>query len=101
VKLDVQGWESRVLAGATRLLAHSHIVWSLEVSPKHLEFAGTPVSRLVDQIARHFTHVIDLRRKIEPVDTRRPGALADFMAHVGQDGAESYANLLLYTAGTR
>lgn len=96
VKVDVQGWEPRVLAGARRLLSYSHVVWSLEVSPKHLELAGTPMPMLLEQIAALFTHAIDTRRKGDPICTRDPGLLAERLAHIGPGQPESYTNLLLY-----
>ena len=96
VKVDVQGWESRVLAGAQGLLAHPHVVWSLEVSPKHLEQAGTPMPVLLEQLAKHFTYALDTRRKGDPIPVTVPGALADAVSYMGHGQAESYTNLLLY-----
>ena len=98
VKVDVQGWESRVLAGAQELLGHRHVVWSLEVSPKHLEQAGTPMPVLLEQLAKHFTHALDTRRKGDPVPVTVPGALAEAVSYMGHGQAESYTNLLLYRA---
>ena len=66
--------------GAAGLLACHHIAWVLEVSPRHLEAAGTPLTRLIEQCQAHFTHAIDLRAeyakaRVVPV-SQLPEALA-------------------------
>jgi FkbM family methyltransferase len=97
VKVDTQGWESHVLAGAIELLARRHIAWVLEVSPRHLSAAGTPLADLLNQIRAHFTHAIDLRAdrtksRVVPVH-----ALAEQLAYLDDgEGSHAYTNLVLY-----
>jgi FkbM family methyltransferase len=92
VKLDAQGWEGRILEGADRLLADGGIVWIIEVSPKHLEAAGTPLPILLDQLAGWFTHAIDIRRGQVLASRQLPEALAGVKPHT----ANTYVDLLLY-----
>jgi FkbM family methyltransferase len=92
IKVDVQGWESRVLDGAPALAAERGIVWLLEISPKHLEAAGTPLAAVVGQFEQLFSHALDLRRSAEPMPTRE---LAANLGYLGQ-GADSYTDLLLF-----
>jgi FkbM family methyltransferase len=98
VKVDTQGWESHVLTGAPKLLACRHIAWIIEVSPKHLAAAGTPLPDLLAQIAASFTHAIDLR----PDRSRRrivaAAELPDALAYLDGDGPNTYTNLALYHA---
>jgi FkbM family methyltransferase len=96
VKVDTQGWESHVLAGATRLLASHHIGWVLEVSPRHLEAAGTPLVQLIAQCQAHFTHVIDLRGEDSKMRVVPVAHLADALAYLGTSKDATYTNLLLY-----
>jgi hypothetical protein len=64
VKVDVEGYEQRVLDGASRVLACTHIAWQLEVWPSRLAAARGGATPLADMLARHFTHFMDLRRTI-------------------------------------
>lgn len=97
VKVDTQGWESHVLMGAEGLLARKHVAWVLEVSPRHLAAAGTPLADLLAQVRQHFSHAVDLRAdhsksRVVPVD-----ALTDLLAYLDEgDGSHAYTNLLLY-----
>jgi FkbM family methyltransferase len=61
VKVDTQGYEPFVLAGATRLLETRGAVWQLEISPQHMNAAGSDVDSLCRTIERYFTHFVDLR----------------------------------------
>jgi FkbM family methyltransferase len=60
VKCDVQGWETRVLKGASSLLQQRQIVWQIEVSPKHLSEAGTSLRELCCTLRHSFDRFIDL-----------------------------------------
>jgi FkbM family methyltransferase len=93
IKVDVQGWESRVLAGAPSLAASRGIVWVLEISPKHLATAGTPLPDLLRQCEALFSHAIDLRHGREPIQTRDLAAGLEYLG----DG-NRYTNLVLYHA---
>jgi FkbM family methyltransferase len=93
VKLDVQGFEGHVLLGAARLLAERHVAWALEVSPKHLATAGTPLPEFCELAAKSFTHAIDCRRDPRPFQVAR---LAQRLAYLGEE--ESFTNVLFYSA---
>lgn len=93
IKLDVQGWEGRALLGAPRLLTCRHIAWAVEVSPKHLATAGTPLAEFCDLVRRSFTHAIDCGRNSRPFRVCR---LSEQLAYLGEE--ESFTDLLLYTS---
>jgi hypothetical protein len=98
VKVDTQGWESHVLGGAARLLAAHHIAWVIEVSPRHLEAAGTPLTRLIEQCQAHFTHAIDLRAGHGKARVIAVADLPEALAYLSATETPSYTNLLLYHA---
>ena len=82
VKLDVQGFEGHALIGAPQLLTRHHIAWALEVSPKHLATAGTPLPEFCELAARSFTHAIDCRRDARPFQVAK---LAQRLAYLGEE----------------
>jgi len=47
VKIDTQGHEAHVFAGAPELLARPGVVWELEFSPRHLQKAGREPAALI------------------------------------------------------
>jgi FkbM family methyltransferase len=61
VKVDTQGYEPFVLAGATKLLETRKAVWQLEVSPKHIKAATSDIDDFCRTVERYFTHFVDLR----------------------------------------
>ena len=60
--LDVEGHEYQALEGATAVLSHSPPL-VMELSPQLLRHAGG-IERLPGLLARHYTHVADLRRPV-------------------------------------
>ena len=94
VKVDTQGWESEVLAGAPALLAQPHIAWQIEFSPSLLKRSGASPDVLLAQLERHFTHFIDLGGSATP-RARAVGALRESVAYV-ERRERRYTNLLLY-----
>ena len=48
-----------MLEGASETLRQRHIVWQLEVSPRHLRAAGCSVDECCALIGRHFDRFID------------------------------------------
>ena len=70
VKIDVQGWEGHVLAGARDLMTCRPIVWQLEISPGRVEKSGVTMADLVTQIGATFGWVhplqTDLGRELYP-----------------------------------
>ena len=65
VKVDTQGSEVHVLAGASRVLAQPHIAWQIEVAPSHLRLAGSDPQILCGMLADRFSHFIDLNPEAE------------------------------------
>jgi FkbM family methyltransferase len=98
IKVDTQGWESHVLAGAARLLSAHHAAWVIEVSPRHLEAAGTPLARLIEQCQAHFTHAIDFRGEGSKARVLPVAQLAEALAYLDASTDATYTNLLLYHA---
>jgi FkbM family methyltransferase len=92
VKIDAQGYESHVLAGARDVLSRRGIVWELEFSPPHLQAAGRDPAAVIAQMQAAFTHFIDLNPRA-PGDRIRPATeLADGLSYLGR----SFTDLLLY-----
>lgn len=98
IKVDVQGWESHVLAGATGLLSAHHAGWVIEVSPRHLEAAHTPLPHLIEQCQAHFTHAIDLRGEGSKARVIEVAQLGDALGYLETSKDTTYTNLLLYHA---
>jgi hypothetical protein len=96
VKSDTQGWDARVLAGASQVLARKHIAWQIEFSPPMLERAGYPSDAVFALLEREFTHFIDLRSQ-SGAHVRPTRELREALAYVGKTGRR-YTNVLLYSA---
>lgn len=96
VKVDVQGSEVNVLRGATRLLAHKHVAWQIEVDLRALPARGFVESDLLGPLRQHFSHFIDVSRRGVGDRLRRIGDLADALAYL-QGGAEGRTDLLLFS----
>jgi FkbM family methyltransferase len=94
VKSDTQGWDARVLAGASRVLTQKHIAWQIEVSPAMLERSGRSMDEVYDLLERQFTHFVDLRAE-SGAHVRPTSELRDALAHVGK-ADRRYTNVLLY-----
>jgi len=98
IKVDTQGWESHVLAGATQLLSAHHPAWVIEVSPRHLHAAGTPLATLIEQCQAHFTHAIDFRGEGSKARVIPVAQLAEALGYLDTSTEATYTNLLLYHA---
>jgi FkbM family methyltransferase len=98
IKSDTQGWDVKVLAGASGVLAHRHIAWQIEFSPAMLGRAGSTTTEAFSLMAAHFSRFIDLRGDTG-VRARPTSELAEALARVG-DGDRRYTNLLLYNTAT-
>ena len=96
VKSDTQGWDARVIAGASRVLTQKHIAWQIEVSPAMLERSGHAMEEIYTLLARHFTHFIDLRSD-RGAHVRPTSELREGLAYVGNT-ERRYTNVLLYAA---
>jgi FkbM family methyltransferase len=96
VKVDTQGFEVRVLRGASDLLGRRHIAWQLEVAPMWLESAGTPAGELYALCAEHFTHFIDLGKFVAGPRVRPTADLPDALAYLNARG--EHTDILAFNA---
>ena len=94
VKVDVEGFERRVVAGATRVLACRHIAWQMEIKPAGLRGAGDEPEALFADLQRTFTHFIDVNRHAVGKRTRPVSELREALAYVEPDGK---TDVLLFT----
>ncbi len=96
VKVDVQGYEMRVLAGASALLAKRHVAWQLEVQAGLLEKGGTSTTDLLARLQRHFTHFIDLNGEIDGPRDRPIAELPEALAYVTEK-TTTKTDILVYS----
>ena len=89
VKVDTQGSEVNVLRGAPALLARRHVAWQIEVDPGLLTRAGATVQELLQLIATHFTHFIDLGTDAGGPRFRPTRDLTGALAYVGGEQAKT------------
>jgi FkbM family methyltransferase len=82
IKVDVEGFERRVLAGASRVLQYSHIAWQMEIKPAGLRATGDDPQELYADLRRAFTHFIDLNREATGQRVRSIGELSDALAYI-------------------
>jgi hypothetical protein len=87
-----------VLAGAAGLLSAHHAGWVIEVSPRHLEAAHTPLPHLIEQCQAHFTHAIDLRGEGSKARVIEVAQLGEALGYLETSKDTTYTNLLLYHA---
>jgi FkbM family methyltransferase len=85
IKVDVEGFERRVLAGARRLLECRHVAWQMEVKPSGLRAAGDDPRTLYADLQRCFTHFVDLNRRARGPRVRPIDALAEALGYVEPD----------------
>ena len=100
VKLDVQGGEVDVLAGAARVLGCRHIAWQIEVDLERLSKRGLGLEDLFGSLRRHFTHFVDLNRLATGSRLRPVADLAEALAYVQDPGAGGTDVLFLSLAST-
>jgi FkbM family methyltransferase len=98
VKVDTQGSEVNVLRGARALLARRHVAWQIEVDPGLLTRAGAAVEELLQLIAMHFTHFIDLGTGAGGPRSRPTRDLAGALSYVG--GEQAKTDLVVYNAAS-
>ena len=85
VKVDVQGFEVRVLQGAARLLSRRHAAWQIEVDPGLLAGTGSSVAELCDHLRRHFAQFIDLKGTLSGPRERPIAEMAESLGYLGDE----------------
>jgi len=76
-----------VLQGAARVLACRHIAWQIEIDPATLAHRGQPVAAVYAELARHFTHAIDMSRHVGGERVRPAAELSESLAYLNEPGA--------------
>lgn len=94
VKVDVQGYEMRVLRGASALLAKRHVAWQLELDPTLLVAAGTSLADVCAKVQQHFTHFIDLNGALTGPRQRVIDELPQGLAYMA--GSREQTDVLFY-----
>lgn len=97
IKVDVEGFELRVVAGASRVLGCRHIAWQMEICPASLRTAGDDPAALYAELKRSFTHFIDLNRRAAGRVVRSVGELSDGLRYIDPDGK---TDVLLFSSST-
>ena len=95
VKVDVEGFEGRVIAGAERVLHCPHITWQVEIKPAGLRAAGHEPDELWRHLQDRFTHFIDLNRRAAGPRVRSVADLPDAMRYIEPDRK---TDILLFSA---
>jgi FkbM family methyltransferase len=98
IKVDTQGSEVRVLAGASRVLAAPHIAWQLEVAPSHLRVAGNDPGTLYRMLAARFSHFIDLNPDADGPRLRPIADLGGALEYL-ERGDDGQTDIVVYRAG--
>ena len=100
VKVDVQGWEGHVLAGAEQVLSRRHIAWEIEFKPVLLRRAGTEPAEMCRLLCSCFSHFTDLNKFAIGPRARPSVELPEATAYV--EGSESrQTDLLLFNQDDR
>jgi FkbM family methyltransferase len=95
IKVDVEGSERRLVAGAGRVLSCAHIAWQMEVKPSGLRAAGDEPGDLYVDLQRRFTHFTDLNRRAVGKRVRSIADLPEALRYIEPDGK---TDVLLFSA---
>jgi FkbM family methyltransferase len=98
VKVDTQGSEVHVLAGASRVLAEPHIAWQIEVAPSHLRLAGSDPQVLFRTLTERFSHFYDMNPYAEGSRLRPIADLSSALAYLERDDA-AQTDVVVYRVG--
>jgi FkbM family methyltransferase len=97
IKVDVEGFERRVLAGASRVLRCSHIAWQMEIKLAGLREAGDEPQELYADLRRAFTHFIDLNRATPGPRVRSTDELSDALHYLENIASCQKTDVLLFS----
>ena len=95
VKVDVEGYEGRVIRGASAVLARRHIAWQIEIKPAALRATGDDPEELYAQLQRAFTHFIDLNRRAVGPRVRAVRELRNALRYIEPDAK---TDILLFSS---
>ena len=95
VKVDVQGFEMRVLQGASDLLSRKNAVWQLEMEPALLKAAGSSLQELCEKLKQHFTWFIDMNGEASGPRARPIAEINEALAYVGSND-DNKTDVLVY-----
>ena len=95
IKVDVEGFELRVLRGGPQVLACRHIAWQMEMNPARLRGAGDDLPALYSALRDAFTHFIDLNRRVSGERVRKIEELDSALAYIDPGGK---TDILLFAA---
>lgn len=95
IKVDVQGWEGHVFAGAAQMLRQRQVTWQIEFKPELLRTAGTDPIEFCRRLRDSFTHFTDLNKTATGERGRPIADVEEAVAYV--EGSESgQTDLLLF-----
>jgi FkbM family methyltransferase len=97
VKVDTQGSEAHVLAGASRVLEQPHIAWQIEIAPSHLRRAGSEPAALYRLLMQRFSHFFDMNPDAEGPRLRPMADLPSALAYVERE-QEAQTDVVVYRA---
>ena len=95
IKVDVEGSERRLVAGARRVLGCAHIAWQMEIKPSGLRAIGDDPGDLYADLQGAFTHFTDLNRRAAGKRVRPVAELAGALRYIEPDGK---TDVLLFSA---
>ena len=95
IKVDIEGFERRLMLGAERVLGVPQIAWQFEVKPSGLRAVGDDPAEFYRDLQHAFTHFIDLNRKAAGARVRPVADLPEALRYIEPD---QKTDILLFTA---
>lgn len=87
IKVDIEGFERRLMLGAERVLGLPQIAWQFEVKPSGLRAVGDDPGEFYRDLQQAFTHFIDLNRKAVGARVRPIADLSEALRYIEPDCA--------------
>ena len=95
IKVDIEGFERRLMLGAERVLGLPQIAWQFEVKPSGLRAVGDDPAEFYRDLHRACTHFIDLNRRAVGGRVRPITDLPEALRYIEPD---QKTDILLFTA---